>query len=243
MFRLSEIVSKPVISLYEARREGIVVGCIFDAKMSRLMALAVECEDETDAGKKRLDLKNIYKHDSDAVVVKNSAVLRFCDKAIGGCPIGLIAYDHEGTVLGTIDDIGIDVRGKVLWISCNGVNLECTRLVSRSDKLVIFCGAGKPPKLTSPRSKRVATKRIEAALAKAETAGGQIRLHAQVSRTPPPKDSKMRNYDFLVSKIVERDIVSSIGEVIALEGDVITDAIIDLARNDHKLVQLALYCR
>ena len=144
---LSEIMSKPVISLLEAKHEGVVASVLFDAKMTRLLALIVATGSATDAARKRLDVKNIYKQEMDAIVVKTAAVMRYAPEPADN-PVGLPAYDHEGTLLGMVDDVCID-KGRVLWISSDGKQLPAAKVLSRSGGLIIFCGAGKPPKLTA----------------------------------------------------------------------------------------------
>jgi len=231
--------SKPVISLLEAKKEGVVGGVLFDAKMTRLIALIVNTNSATDAARKRLDIKNIFKQDMDAIVVKSAASLR-CATETADNPIGLAAYDHEGTHLGVIDDVGID-KGRVLWISSGNEKLPVGKILSRSKGLIIFCGPSKPPKL-SP-AKKTSTVKIAAQFNNPATKSARVHLHAHVSRTPPPPDSKPRNYDFLLGKTAEHDLFLSCGSLLVMGGDIITAKIIDTARTDHKLVQLALHCR
>jgi len=307
MFKLSQIISKPVISLTEAKNEGVVSSVIFDPKMRRLLAVIVETDSVTDAKYKRLDTKNIYKHDMDAIVIKTASSMYYATEEPQN-PIGLPAYDHEGTLLGMVDDIGLD-GGYVQWISCNGKQSSVAKVLSRSGSLVIFVGPSKPPAIRK-KSPAIAAKRkiktlaanpvhgktkvivhdknteeqdintkpqpttvieinrnVERALralqvhrneeadrdgeeeTKAEKNDYPIEttnpthLQANVTYTPPPPNSKVRNYDFLLGKEADMDMLLSNGKVLVNKGDIITSKIIDKARKDHKLIHLALHCR
>ncbi|MCL2370126.1 MAG: hypothetical protein FWC80_02725 [Firmicutes bacterium] len=307
MYKLSEIISKPVISLAEAKNEGVVCSVIFNPKMTRLLAVIVETGSVTDAARKRLDIKNIYKYDMDAIVIKTASSMYYATEMHEN-PIGLPAYDHEGKLLGMVDDIGVD-KGQVLWISCNGKELPVAKVLSRSGSLIIFVGSGKTPVIrkkspTATAKRKISTltanpvhkntsvvvhdetkeptitlnRNVERALralqvknneeikekAVAENVKKDIKktenseseqtsfvqtstnpthLKANVTYTPPPPNSKLKNYDFLLGKIVEKDLYLSNGTTLVTIGEVITDKIINSARLDHKLVQLALHCR
>jgi len=235
--------SKPVISLLEAKHEGVVGSVLFDVKMTRLLALIVHSDSATDATRKRLDIKNIYKQDMDAIVIKTAASMRYAPEPADN-PVGLPAYNHEGTFLGMVDDVCVE-KSRVLWISSDGVELPACKVLSRSDGLIIFCGPGKPPKLSAQKIKptTAAAAKLAPLLASPVLDNTRVHLHAQVSRTPPPPNSKPKNYDFLIGKTSERDLFLSSGAPLVMRGDIITDKVIAAARFDHKLVQLALHCR
>jgi len=306
MFKLSQIISKPVISLAEAKNEGVVSNVIFDPKMTRLLAVIVETDSVTDAKNKRLDIKNIYKHDMDAIVIKTASSMYYAAETPQN-PIGLPAYDHEGTLLGMVDDIGVD-GGRVVWISYNGKQSSVAKVLSRSGSLVIFVGPSKPPAIRKKSPAATAKRKVTTLIANPVHAKTKVTVHekeaeqiilrtepqpvnieinrtveralralqthkseeieesneqikedqkstclignvnptyiqANVTYTPPPPNSKLKNYDFLLGKEADMDMLLSNGKVLVNKGDLITSKIIDKARNDHKLIHLALHCR
>ena len=73
MSKISEIISKQVVSLYEAKIVGTVVNVTFDEKLSKLKSFIVIDEDSEE--EYELSFKDVYA-EKDSLVIKNQTKLK-----------------------------------------------------------------------------------------------------------------------------------------------------------------------
>ena len=73
MSKISEIISKQVVSLYEAKIVGTVVNVTFDEKLSKLKSFIVI--DENSDEEYELSFKDVYA-EKDSLVIKNQTKLK-----------------------------------------------------------------------------------------------------------------------------------------------------------------------
>ena len=247
MYRVSDLLSKPLITLADAHYQGTVGNIYFDAKLRRGKYIELFDEEETEQAFVGLNQVNFG---VDAVVVKHDGVLTYSwNTALDGLaqnPINSLAFNPEGKSLGRVTDVlmeGTTVTG----FEVDGVVMPTETLLSYSKNMLIFNDTGKPIKLAKPK-KRVpppsaGTATVAVTTPEPPKAAPQIplpeKLRAPVS-TPPPQATP---YSFLVGKSVTADILDANGQIAVPMGTIVTPEVIDRARAVGRLVQLALHTR
>lgn len=106
--KVTEILSKPVISLVDSKTEGIIKSVVFDKSFKRAKWLVLFDNNEH-LEDKALSIQDIYSLGENAVVIKNADILNLylsCTKTDEVClPINNSVYTTKGKFLGNVKDI------------------------------------------------------------------------------------------------------------------------------------------
>lgn len=263
MIKVSELLGKRLMALNSAKLIGTVGNIVFDEKLTSGRLLEVFGDEDTDAEIRYVELKKVKSLDFDACVIadKSFALPAWAADANGAKnPINCDCFNQDGKSLGKVRDVILDGT-KVAAVLLDSGEMTPEKLISRSDKLIVFNDSGKHIKLYRPK-----TTVPKPHKANADTA---VKIHtAQPERTQPPepqenqtnialparvpqtntvvtrtpaKDEITNPYAFLIGKTLVKDISADNGVVLLRRHSVITDEIISAARQHGKLVQLALY--
>lgn len=214
MYKVSDLLGKPLLSLCEAKFLGTIANIYFDAKMSKGTFLKLYTLEDEIAFLPLIKLMNIQ---NDAAVVKNEDGITENGEGLVN-PINSLAFNQDGKSLGVVNDIIMD-GSKVMAFVIDGKETGAVNLISAGN-LLVFNDTGKPVKLkpTVRREQEKTKKEIEF----------------------PAKTAYAPSYDFLLGKKLQRTIVAMDGKVIAREGENVTGDIIRDAKKEGKLVILAL---
>ncbi|MCI9031429.1 MAG: hypothetical protein HFK09_02770 [Clostridia bacterium] len=138
MYRLSDIVSKQVISLKGAHVIGTVIDVLFAKELKRADGLLLSDPEENDDKFLKLALSKVYRLDGDAVVVQslNSPLFPYDGKRNN--PAGLIAYGASGKIYGHITDVEWNDECEVTAFFAGENKLLPETLLSYSHELVAF---------------------------------------------------------------------------------------------------------
>lgn len=106
--KVTEILSKPVISLVDSKTEGIIKSIVFDKGFKRAKWLVLFDNNEH-LEDKALSIQDIYSLGENAVVIKNADILNLylsCTKTDEVClPINNSVYTTKGKFLGHVKDL------------------------------------------------------------------------------------------------------------------------------------------
>lgn len=106
--KVTEILSKPVISLVDSKTEGIIKSIAFDKSFKRAKWLVLFDNNEH-LEDKALSIQDIYSLGENAVVIKNADILNLylsCTKTDEVClPINNSVYTTKGKFLGKVKDL------------------------------------------------------------------------------------------------------------------------------------------
>lgn len=106
--KVTEILSKPVISLVDSKTEGIIKSIVFDKSFKRAKWLVLFDNNEH-LEDKALSIQDIYSLGENAVVIKNADILNLylsCTKTDEVClPINNSVYTTKGKFLGHVKDL------------------------------------------------------------------------------------------------------------------------------------------
>jgi len=129
--RARELTGRPVLDVLEARELGRVESLVVDPENRKVVALRVRGADAP-----VLPLADVKALGSDAVTVEGADVIRQPSSDLevrsidGGLdPLGRLVLADDGTALGTVDDLEVEVDGTVRTIAVSGVDIAGDRLI------------------------------------------------------------------------------------------------------------------
>lgn len=238
MYRVSELLSKPLITLSDAKDAGTVCNIFFDKTLRRGRYVELFSEDETAPEQRYVALDRI-RLGADAAVVSHEGVIKAgwstpADDYAPN-PINRTAYNLDGKSLGRVTDVLLD-GVRVCEFEIEGKTYAADTLVSYSDKILVFNDSGKSFRPVRPRKPRIPA--AAASIPVAATAA--VELPEKLTVTAAARPAGRSDYAFLLGKKTVRHILSPEGNVIVPAGCVVTAELIDKARAAGKLVQLAL---
>lgn len=185
MYKLSEIVSKQVISLKGAHALGTTIDVLFSKDLKKADSLLLSDPEENDDGFLRLAFPKVYKLGGEAIVVRAlSAPLPRFDGAANN-PAGLTAYGASGKIYGSITDVEWDDGLNVTAFFAGEEKLSPDALLSFSRELIAFNDTDE--KIVLPKSRPPSPAlndksiKVKATIAKSISASGNAEDSASAS--------------------------------------------------------------
>ena len=158
MRRLTELVSKPVISLYEGKTEGTIKNVIFSKALKSIKWLVL-FDDKDMLEQKYISVKEIFNIGDTAVVIKNSQniipnIAQVDSKQNN--PINCSVYTVTGDFVNTVCDVILDENFNTLSLELkNGAQIEKEKLVVTGQDAVILQDENNPIHINSFRQKKI----------------------------------------------------------------------------------------
>ncbi len=242
--QLSEILSKPIISLYDGTNEGFVLNACFNKTLQKLKYLIILGNENAENEELYLlDTSNIYDFGQDAIVIKNNGALELCsnldDTYLLNNPINSIAFDTKGTCLGNVRDVILDNALNVTKFIIDSNEMTFDRLASFSNGTLMF----QSDNIVNIKKFRPSFKKTNS------TSNSPVKI---LSLPKIEEDKKYTlqeatiqrltgNTSLLLGRKLTRQIQTQNGELIAKKDARITPKIITTATHHQKLRELALY--
>lgn len=229
MTKVSKIISKQVISLYNCECVGIVTNILFDKTKKNIKYLIVL--NEEDDIEYALETNGIVKIDSDAVLIKNNEELKLksnldLETANYFALINLPVFNIDGKCLGNVNEINVDEKFKIESIEANNEEILRENL-SKIEKIVL-CSNNK---INLNRYK----KRV-----KFEKPKENYTVTLQTS-TPKLPTKALINESMLLNRIVYNNILDHNNQTIIKSNTIINNAVIETAKKYGKLKDLIKY--
>lgn len=140
MIKLTEILSKPIISLSNCKTEGIVSDAVFDRNFKRLKFLILFDNDEH-LDDKSLNINSIYSYGENAIIVKDDEDLSLVVSNMQTCDksnvINCSCYTYLGTFLGKVTDILLDEKYYVKSLVVGQTTIEINDVINTGEDTVI----------------------------------------------------------------------------------------------------------
>lgn len=141
MIKITDILSKPVISLIDSKTEGIIKNAIFDKNFKRLKSLILFDNNEYQE-EKVLNIQNIYSYGENAIIIKDGqdlnlevSSLKINDKTL---PVNNLVYTYLGKFIGQVTDIVLDDKFYVKSIITNNKEIKIDEVISCGQDAVII---------------------------------------------------------------------------------------------------------
>ncbi|MBE5745782.1 MAG: hypothetical protein E7359_00635 [Clostridiales bacterium] len=162
MINLTDLLSKPVISIMGGKTEGIIKNAIFDKNFKRLKYLILFDNNEHQE-EKALFINNIYSFGENALIVKNGqdlnleiSCVKIEDKKL---PINNSIYTYLGKHIGTVTDIILDEKYYIKSLVANEKIINIEEIISCGEDAVIIQDENK--KLNLTKLKRIKSKHVK----------------------------------------------------------------------------------
>jgi len=240
MYKISEIISSPVISLYESENQGIIYNVVFDLKT--LKGKFFNLLNEKDNLEKVIEVNEIYKIGKNCLLIKNSSSIELksnFDYLDCNCAsiINLPIYNLNGELIGTSKDCTVDDKFNILKIILNnGDIIEKEKIINVGKSIILTNNTSInihkfKPKLKISNTKKNNDKKV-------------IILDTQKDETKAIKSNKIiTDYRFLIGRTLDQDIISINGEILAKKGSIINNDMVKKASLYGKLVELARFSK
>ncbi len=236
MWKVSNIISSYVVSVFNGQIEGVVSNILFNEKRHAKYLIISQNDEQFWV----LDTANIFKLGDGAVIIKNSDCLNLMaskELEIKNCfsPINSIVVSLNGNFLGYVTDIELDEKFNILSFSSTNKNaVSLNEIINLSESVIITThGVNNKPKLSRFKAKQQINKiqpksdtRVVSALTEPDT--------ILPNRT-------VTNYNFLINRKVSKNIVNFNGEIIIKENQIINSKVLDIARINGKIRELTKY--
>lgn len=265
--KFSELITKPVISLFESAIEGVVYDAIFSENMKKIKSLLIESakydsiEDEY-----LLEIKDIHKVGKDALMIKNKYALNFFDESSkqNHNPINYNVFTTNGQSLGKINDLELDANFNVLEFYCLSDKFNIDQIASINNNIILIntneysVNVSKFKHKTKPIIVKEPINQKAIILPLTQTQNNQTQIfespyanmpqiielenkqNEQSSTSIPRLTSQNQN---LVGRIITQTIIAQNGELIAKQGNIVTENTIVLASAHQKLRELSFYVK
>lgn len=222
MCKLSDIIGKSVVSLWNAAPLGKLNGAFCDEMTKKLLRY------ETERGSS-FSPADIISVGDDAIIIGDPSAPN--DGV--PCPVGLTVYSVSGRLMGVLSDL--ELKGdKITALVIGGENVEPGKLVARSETVAV---------VNDVKMRLVKKEKLPETTTATSDSTALLPVKARRESGIPSSKSGSGSYDFLLGKCLSRTVTKRGGEIIAEEGCEITRELIERAEKEGRLVQLALHAQ
>ncbi|MBE5738539.1 MAG: hypothetical protein E7354_02295 [Clostridiales bacterium] len=236
MNKLSELISTPVISLYEGQEIGIVYNISFNFKSKKYKYAYILNEHENIMY--TINLNDIYYIGQDCIFIKNLSFAELkdnIDKELKECQplLNLKIYNMTGEYLGISKDAEIEDNFTIRNIITDREEAISYDKIVNIGSIILVGNKKININKFSP------TKKIKVCKKTASD-------HIVILNTPKTIDTNTQNKiitdsRFLIGRRVTHDIRAINGEIIARTGNIINKEILTKASNYGKLIEVSRY--
>lgn len=157
MIKITDILSKPVISLIDSKTEGIIKNAIFDKNFKRLKSLVLFDNNEHQE-EKVLNIQNIYSYGENAIIIKDGqdlnleiSSIKIDDKPL---PINNFVYTYLGKFIGQVTDIILDDKFYIKGLVTNKEEININEIISCGQDAVIIQDKEKKANISNIKRKK-----------------------------------------------------------------------------------------
>ena len=240
MYKLSDIISMPVVSIYDSKIVGIVTNLTLDPKTNKCKQLVITTADDI---KYILEYNNIKNIGDSSIVISNTTKLsllesELCIKSHYHNPINAEIYDLQGNYLSKVSDIILDEKLKIMHIIDNkSENIDIKNIVSFTDSLVLY----------SEKKVKINTLKPKTASIDTYTKKPTNPISIQHIDTKPiainTEMTKITDTRTIVGRVTTKDILSPNHEIVIRSGTTISTTTISIANRYGKIVELFRYSK
>ena len=237
MYKISDIISTPVISLYEGEHIGIIYNIMFDYRQKKCNFACIL--NENDNIPRLIKFKDIFKIGNDCIFIKNLTCLDLetnCEKEMeeNTNPINLKVYNLSCEFLGTSHDIIVDDNFRISQIVLNNGKIIERNDILNIGKSTIIVGSDVSIQKFKPVVKSI----------KIQNSPKKVMILSDFINSETNAQNKIiTDFRFLIGRILSQDVIALNGEMIARKDSIVTKDIVNKASSYGKLVEIARYSK
>lgn len=254
MNKISELISLPVITIYESKQLGLISNILFDYKQKKCKYAVILNDD--DNIKNIIKITDIFKIGKECVFLKNKTQIQLetnCLKELESLqnPINLPCYNLDGEYIGTCTDIIINDNFYIEELTLSsGKQIKAEIIFNIGEILLInnkkISINQFKPRLTIEKNNITKNTNNEQNVIILENISNEEKLDnkidiLQTSKIETQNTKIITDYRFLIGRILNKDIIAFNGEILAKQGSTINKDIVNKASNYGKLVEIARY--
>lgn len=143
MRKLSDFLSKPLISLANASFEGTIIGVLCDRKLKSIEYLVILLENEVLDERKYVSVRYVKNTTENSATVSNNLCIKSAEEVdterFTENPINSSVYDSDGLLIGRLCDLLFsDTTKQILQLDVEGKLVEATSVASTSHDIIII---------------------------------------------------------------------------------------------------------
>ncbi len=233
---LSELLQKPILSLYEGELVGNINKVFFDKAKAKIKSFELINDEEISY---MLYPKSIYTLGKHAITIKNKQNLTLSlNDGLNGAialPLSAKVYSVQGEYLGTANDYTITEKYEI-----ESIVLDNQQLINISD--LASCSNNSIVVYYSQSNVRVNTFRYRIKNKTNSQSKVKVlpKLFASFNKIAPHSNGKQ---NFIVGRICTRDILDAQQNIIIKQNSTITEQTLALASSKNKLQDLMKYSK
>ena len=256
MYKLSDILSKPVVNLYSGKYEGTVKNISFDEKFKQAKWLILFDEEGEEFA---LDINKIYIIGKNAVTVKNEDgifKLNSIDGILNNNPINLSCCTVYGEVLGRLSDIEFNKNFYVESFCVEDKTYNANKIINIGQEFVIVNDTDKKitisnfkPKFEIKKESPVSivtiqpVETIENTLPKIESVESVETKKPFIINEGINQQRIISNQNFLLGRKATKTIYGINNEIIVKKDNTINSKNLEYAKLHNKISELAVFSK
>jgi len=237
MNKISNIISMPIISIYEGKCIGIAYNIAFDFKLKKCKYVLILDDNENTMSV--LNFKDIYSIGKDCIFIKNTTLLTLQENFSKELEdykslINYKTYNLKGEYLGKVQDIEINNLYKITQIYLDNGQTIKSNSIANIGNIILTSNESIKINKFKPQLNSVynSTSKVQ----------DKVVILSNFSQLKTENQNKIiTDFRFLIGRILSKDIIAINGEMIAKNGSIITKDIVNKASFYGKLVEVARY--
>lgn len=239
MFKLSEIISKPVLSIFEGVKVGFVKNACFDEKIKKLKGFLV-FNDDSEGSEMFVSAKNIFVIGEDSILIKNLDMMSSLLPKENS-PVNTGAFSFSGEFGGEINDVIFDEKMNVCFLLTNkDIKIEIEKVYNVGLNTIFYCNedikicvAKMKPKI---QSFSAGGQDIKVNIMEVSNPTLMLENRIEMKNVMPTRVSS--GGEFLLGRKATKSILGLNNEYIIKKGQVVTEKIIQVAKQHNKVNEL-----
>lgn len=235
MFKVSQLISLPVINIFNLKIEGYIEKTYFNTEQKRLEYVKVY--DETSDIYKTVKFNDILSISNSAIFIRNSSKITLFENTEYlieklASPINAQTFILSEDYVGNLTEIFIDNKGVITSLIVNDKEYSPCNIIGMSNSLILLS----LNKKISINKYKPYTKKIKSP----STHIGEPIVTILNSQITTQKET---NYSFLLNRKILKDIKNQNGEIIAHQNTIVKTSTLNKLKYYGKLKELMLNCK
>jgi uncharacterized protein YrrD len=209
MRRVTEILSKPIISLYEGKTEGTVKNVVFDKNLNKVLWLIL-FDDKELLEETYLETSNIFKVGEHAIVVKNGeAITPNITKTNGvqNNPINYFVYTVGGNLVEKVSDVLLDDNFNTVMIELkNKEQIPPDKFFVAGKDALILQDETNPISIQAVKQKKIPKPKKEDALQKVQILSVDNKESVKLEEPPLLITQEQKEPNMTKNKLVNQTV-------------------------------------
>lgn len=264
MYKISDVISKPVYTIYEGVQAGTIINFLYDKRNKKIKGFFI-FDDDSDI-EQFITVRNVYKLGNDNLLIKNRDKIQI-SKIDKKSILGINMVSIKGENAGEIKDVFFDEKYNVYSIETkNGVVIPVDDIINIGQDIILFDTNEKKVKVSRMKSySKILVEDLPhikvSILQDSELTDVPIisnnfeekdfsiesRIMGETTSSFPPKKSLksltlppkiLSNPKSIIGKYAKEMVCGLNGEVIIKKGQMVTEKIFEKAQKHSKVFEL-----